>query len=112
MIFVGEVCPFSSGSWDSSEITGKNQAPDTGHGLALVSMNNSGLRKKTLNDKIKALAEHLGKDPTNYHAHSLRATAACNKYHETNDLLLVKAFLGHRQVAMTEQYTGNLNVIG
>lgn len=70
------------------------------------------LRKKTLNDKIKALAEHLGKDPTNYHAHSLRATAACNKYHETNDLLLVKAFLGHRQVAMTEQYTGNLNVIG
>lgn len=43
MIFVGEVCPFSSGSWDSSEITGKNQAPDTGHGLALVSMNNSGL---------------------------------------------------------------------
>ena len=70
------------------------------------------LRKKTLNDKIKALAEHLGKDPTNDHAHSLRATAACNKYHETNDLLLVKAFLGHRQVAMTEQYTGNLNVIG
>lgn len=62
--------------------------------------------------EIKALAEHLGKDPTNYHAHSLRATAACNKYHETNDLLLVKAFLGHRQVAMTEQYTGNLNVIG
>ena len=43
MIFVGEVCPFSSGSWDSSEITGKNQAPDTGRGLALVSMNNSGL---------------------------------------------------------------------
>ena len=53
------------------------------------------------------LAPRAGLEPA-----TPRLTAACNKYHETNDLLLVKAFLGHRQVAMTEQYTGNLNVIG
>ena len=62
MIFVGEVCPFSSGSWDSSEITGKNQAPDTGHGLALVSMNNSGLLLFSENciDLVQFLCNYWG----------------------------------------------------
>lgn len=69
------------------------------------------LRYHTYNDKIKKVASEIGLDPTQFHTHCLRATAATSLYNSVKDVRQVQVMLGHSTPAMTEKYIHNIKGI-
>lgn len=59
-------------------------------------------RRRCLDRHLKATMTRLGLRPTNLHA--LRHTALSALYAETKDLMLVKAWAGHRSISSTVIY--------
>ena len=64
-------------------------------------------RYHTYNDKVKKAASDIGLDPTQYHTHCLRATAATNTYNSCQDVRQVQLLLGHTTPEMTNRYIHN-----
>ena len=61
-------------------------------------------RYHTYNSKIKEAAEAVGLDPTAFHTHCLRATAATNIYKKSHDIRQVQYVLGHTTPEMSQKY--------
>ena len=64
-------------------------------------------RYHTYNDKVKTAAYEIGLDPSQYHTHCLRATAATNTYNSCQDVRQVQLLLGHTTPEMTNRYIHN-----
>ncbi|MBR6357467.1 MAG: site-specific integrase, partial [Lachnospiraceae bacterium] len=64
-------------------------------------------RYHTYNDKVKKAASDIGLDPSQYHTHCLRATAATNTYNSCQDVRQVQLLLGHTTPEMTNRYIHN-----
>lgn len=64
-------------------------------------------RYHTYNDKVKRAASEIGLDPSLYHTHCLRATAATNTYNSCQDVRQVQLLLGHTTPEMTNRYIHN-----
>ncbi len=64
-------------------------------------------RYHTYNDKVKKAAKEIGLDPSQYHTHCLRATAATNTYNACQDVRQVQMLLGHTTPEMTNRYIHN-----
>lgn len=72
-----------------------------------VSNNAKGDRAITPDGVNRMLAKYAGKagiDAAGFGAHSLRATAAINAFHNGADIAQVQTFLGHTNIATTHRY--------
>ena len=59
---------------------------------------------QVISRKLKAIAELVDIDPATVHTHRFRHTAAHRLYNRSNDILMVRDFLGHTSTETTMKY--------
>jgi len=59
---------------------------------------------QVISRKLKVIAELVGIDPSAVHTHRFRHTAAHRLYNKSNDILIVRDFLGHTSTETTMKY--------